>query len=576
MNDFRNDEALMCAGLDNWFRSPPDASLRIQEERLSARLGCEFFVKPPEFSEQEGGPKQMVPHVRFPLWHYCPSPRCFQMGKATLFGGQPVCTNANCMRQGRKMIPIRIVAVCENGHIEDFPFREWIGCTCADQQAAQLVFKAGRSSASLAGIRIDCEVCGKGRSLAGAFERDSLAGIGCSGAQPWLGREKGAASCSCSLQTVQRGGSNVYFPAVQSAIYVPPAHMAETEEIKRVLDNDRYWTAISSALIDGKINPAAGKAIAMLAGVDEEALISGAQARLDGAGGMVVANSEEDFRRQEYQVLCSGVGDPTDELFVERIGGTEYGWLAEYVKRVGLVRKLRETRVLTGFSRLVPKSDRGDPAVQPLSINNRLGWLPGIEIRGEGIFIEFQAHAIREWETEPGHQARTEALLKEYKRQRQARKLSAREVDSRFLMIHSFAHALIKELTFACGYGSASLRERLYCNLEDAEQPMNGLLIYTASGDSEGTLGGLVAQARPGSLERVVGDALRRSGWCSNDPVCIESPGQGAGSFNLAACHGCLLLPETSCEEGNRLLDRALLCGTVDDSKLGFFAGAPL
>jgi hypothetical protein len=66
---------------------------------------------------------------------------------------------------------------------------------------------------------------------------------------------------------------------------------------------------------------------------------------------------------------------------------------------------------------------------------------------------------------------------------------------------------LIKELTFTCGYGSASLRERLYCNLEDATQPMNSFMIYTASGDSEGTLGGLVAQASPGRFERLVEEA---------------------------------------------------------------------
>jgi hypothetical protein len=100
---------------------------------------------------------------------------------------------------------------------------------------------------------------------------------------------------------------------------------------------------------------------------------------------------------------------------------------------------------------------------------------------------------------------------------------------------------------------------------------MNGFLLYTASGDSEGTLGGLVAQAVPGRFERLVHDALARASWCSNDPVCMESPDGGAFSSNLAACHSCVLLPETSCEEGNQLLDRALLSGTVDDPDVGFF-----
>jgi hypothetical protein len=105
---------------------------------------------------------------------------------------------------------------------------------------------------------------------------------------------------------------------------------------------------------------------------------------------------------------------------------------------------------------------------------------------------------------------------------------------------------------------------------------MHGLLIYTASGDSEGTLGGLVARAAPGRFERLVEDALRRNLWCSNDPVCIEAPGDGALSSNLAACHGCVLLPETSCEEGNRLLDRGLLVGTIEAPDLGFFSSGPI
>jgi Domain of unknown function (DUF1998) len=578
MNDFRNDEALMCAGLDNWFRSPPEDALTIKEERLAARLNCAFFVKPPDYSDSDGGPKYKIPHVRFPLWHYCP--RCFRMKKTTLFGGQPVCTEQTCSKSklGRRMIPVRIVAVCENGHIEDFPFRQWIGCTCASDHDSKMFFKAGRSAASLAGIKIECEACNHKRSLAGAFEEGVLDTIGvqCCGAQPWLGRETGVHSCSARLQTVQRGGSNVYFPAVQSSIYIPPAHAAETDEIRRILDDKMMWSVLTSGLEDGKIIKMAAEIVAKMGQVDATALAAAAQARLDNSGTPNVASTEEHFRRQEYEVLCAGVSNPTDELFVERLDGSQYGWLGQFFKRVGLVRKLRETRVLTGFSRLVPKTDRGDPAVQRLSINGNINWLPAIEVRGEGIFIEIDTDAIDAWIERSKVPGRLTSLLTEFNNRRVARSLSPRNLDARFMMIHTLAHALIKELTFSCGYGSAALRERLYCNLEDPDLPMNGLLIYTASGDSEGTLGGLVSEARPGRLQRLVEDALRRSQWCSNDPICMESPGDGAMTSNLAACHGCVLLPETSCEEGNRLLDRGLLVGQVLRPDLGFFYGAPI
>ena len=147
----------MCAGLDDWFRSPPEASLRIQEERLGARLRCDYFVKPPDFSDAEGGPKHKVPHVRFPLVALLPA--VFQDEE----GADAFRWSTSLSRGDMLQVAIwssddtgRIVAICENGHIEDFPFREWIKCKCADEHVAQLFFKAGRSAASLAGVKIEC------------------------------------------------------------------------------------------------------------------------------------------------------------------------------------------------------------------------------------------------------------------------------------------------------------------------------------------------------------------------------------------------------------------------------------
>ncbi|MGH7195109.1 MAG: DrmB family protein, partial [Candidatus Saccharimonadales bacterium] len=511
-----------------------------------------------------------IPHVRFPLWHYCP--RCFRMAKASLFGQQPQCEGCGSGRRGgRRMIPVRIVAICELGHIEDFPFQAWIGCSCSET-TRRLYFKAGRSAASLAGIKINCQNCGRERSLAGSFEEDALSGIAvCSGAQPWLGRAHGLHACPRNLQTMQRGGANVYFPLVTSSIYIPPGRGAETETITRVLEIPSVWAALSSAVVDGKPSSAVCTAFAQLYAVDPGALSDAITARLAGSAAVAVATTEEEFRRQEYDVLCNRAGSSLDDLFVERADGSEYGWLGQYVQRVGLVRKLRETRVLVGFSRLMPKTDRGDPAVQPLKVNDTIDWLPAIEVRGEGIFVQLRDDAIRDWLADSSAETRIGSMIVPYNQKRIDRGLGPRPLDARLVMIHTLAHALIKELTFFCGYGSSSLRERLYCNQQDLTRPMEGFLIYTASGDSDGTLGGLVAQGAPGRLERLVQDALARSSWCSNDPVCMESPDGGAFSSNLAACHSCVLLPETSCEEGNRLLDRALLAGTIDDPDIGFF-----
>jgi hypothetical protein len=98
-------------------------------------------------------------------------------------------------------------------------------------------------------------------------------------------------------------------------------------------------------------------------------------------------------------------------------------------------------------------------------------------------------------------------------------------------------------------------------------------LIYTATTDSAGSLGGLISQGHQQSFEQLIRQGVGRFSWCSADPVCIESEASGADSLNLAACHSCALLPETSCEEMNMFLDRALLVGTPESPDLGYFRG---
>jgi len=573
ITDFRNDEAMMCAGLDAWFngQTPPDDS-RIREERLQQKLGKAYFVLPPAYSESDGGSKIKIPYVRFPLWHYCP--RCFRMKKAGLFGAQPRCDSEKCAKGvfRPRMIPSRIVAICEHGHIEDFPYQKWIGCACPETEA-ELYFKAGRSSASLAGIKIECKTCGKVRSLGGAFNKGVLFNelkVSCSSGQPWFGQERGDRACGCALQTVQRGGLNVYFPLVASSIYIPPRDVQESDAIRKALDVGAVWSALTDNLVDGHVNRDVCKFLASVNRVDAEALYAAAEARLNRTARPPVSGiSDEDFRRQEYEILCEGLTDPLGELFCEPLPGERYGWLGRYVKRVGLVRRLRETRALVGFSRSMPRGER-EEGLQSLSLGQQIDWLPAVEVRGEGLFIEFRGDAIADW-LDAGVRGHVAQLISRYNQRRIETKLARREVDARFILLHTIAHALIKEMTFTCGYGSASLRERLYCNLDDRARPMNGILIYTASGDSEGTLGGLVNEGRPGRFEALVEGALRRSRWCSNDPVCIEAPGKGADGVNLAACHGCVLLPETSCEEGNKLLDRTLLVGGLNGGIRGFF-----
>ena len=418
--------------------------------------------------------------------------------------------------------------------------------------------------------------CGKSETMAGTFNFSPESGgalhrIGhdCSGSMPWLGQvDDKAHPCGEFLRVVQRGSSNVYFPLTVSSIYLPLWGEDSSQPINKVLENPRVWDQLVAGLDDGnRVQAVRCEVVAGMHGLDAEELREAAQKKLDGTEPLdaVRLRSEEEFRRQEYDAFRTGRGGETTDLMVDVYDPIRYGpTLSEFLANVCLVRKLRETRVLVGFSRLLPVNDPGSTELLPIAEEKGLRWLPATVVYGEGIFLDFAPDVLKAWGQDPEVRSRVSVLKKHYNRQRIQRGLEEVEVTAKYVLLHTFAHAMIGQLSFDCGYGSASLRERIYCESDEPDRPMQGVLIYTASGDSEGTLGGLVRQGEPDRLSAIVERAILRAQWCSSDPVCIESAGQGSDNANLAACHGCVLLPETSCETGNRLLDRGLLVGTPD------------
>ena len=205
-------------------------------------------------------------------------------------------------------------------------------------------------------------------------------------------------------------------------------------------------------------------------------------------------------------------------------------------------------------------------------------WLPAVEVFGEGIYLELDEASIagwqssnEEWLSSRLNQGFITRLCEE---QRTLPPLSANNLKwvSKYLLIHSLSHILINQLVFECGYSTSSLKERLFISADD-KAPMAGILIYTSAGDSEGTLGGLVRLGRRENLETLILKALSRASWCSADPVCSENlGGQGSQMANLAACHACILLPETSCETINQGLDRAMVVGTPEHRECGYLS----
>ena len=618
MVDFPRDESLMTAGLDAWLdaRDVCPVEFLVREERLQARLGVTHFRLPPDYQEVASNVKyvrQGIPFVRFPRWYYCH--HCGGMEFLSMFGGKQRCqgrpyTQQSCgsMPPIRRpyLIPVRFAAVCAHGHIQDFPFMEWVHQKQPPGPDCQLRLRAGRSSAGLSGITVECN-CGQNRTMADVFAFDpgrggALERIGCRclGLRPWLGEYQirhlaqtlilnvrssdGAGyepklitrACGQFLRVVQRGASNVYFPHVVSSIYLPLWGETFERKIVKVLEEPETWRILTSGLVNGRIDPVRCEVIAQQRKLDVSELLQAAQLKLDGkpSEALVHIQTEEQYRQGEYEALCKGRGSEQTELLIKSIDLSEYeGFLPRYFSRICLVHKLRETRALAGFTRLLPPDGRlDDVRLQPLKADNRIDWLPAIIVRGEGLFFEFKSDSIDKWlHSSKQISLRIHRLSHVYNENRQRRGQSERPISPKFVLIHTFGHMLINQLSFDCGYGSASLRERIYCNLIDEDHPMQGILIYTASGDSEGTMGGLVRQGRPSRFEATLRRGFRAASWWSSDPVCIESAGQGADNANLAACHGCVLVPETSCEEGNRLLDRAILVGMPNKPEIGFF-----
>lgn len=610
MVPFPGDESLMPAGLDAWPRAaeecPPDSGWKIVEERLQARLRVTHFRQPPDYREpgESYAPESRIACFRFPRWHYCP--HCGGMEFIPLGAPkQEKCKGReypqqSCHTRPEKrrpwLIPVRFVSICDVGHIEDFPFIEWVHRQSPAQPDCRLRLRAGRSSAGLAGITIKCS-CGQSRTMADAFRWDDQQNSGalsqikcsCQGLRPWLGetapdrRGGGQVSptvqaCGLPLRVVQRGASNVYFPHVVSAIYLPLWAEQTDRRIIEALEDPVVWNLLTQGLVDAQIDPVRTQVVAGMRHLDTEKLLGAARRKLEGrpaeAGTSDALADEEQFRHGEYEALAQVRGDARAELFITAADPGDYGSsVGDYFARVRLVQKLRETRALAGFTRWIPPDgDLRSPRLQRVRLNQQLDWLPAVKVYGEGIFLELDTGLLTFWlAAQPKAVARVADLEQKYNAARTRRLLPPRAVTPKFVLLHTLAHVLINQLSFDCGYGSASLRERIYCDLKDSSRPMSGVLIYTASGDAEGSMGGLVRQGKPGRLEGSLVRAIKRAAWCSSDPVCIESPGQGSDNSNLAACHGCCLLPETSCEEGNRLLDRALLVGTPSQPSLGLF-----
>lgn len=558
-------------GLDGW---PTGKENAIYEERLQKRLRTQFFIEPPSEKSYPRG----LPYRRFPRWLFCPQCRILQpyekwkLNDKRFYADAPLLCSFCKYRQ---LVPMSFLVACINGHIDDFPWIEWIHERAKDKSCNggyPFKYLKGAGGAGLGSSIVQCTNCKTTRSMEGSFSRDTFK-FPCNGSRPWLaGAEK--QKCTEQLRTVQRGGSNVYFPKIVSSITIPPYSDPLLEKIHKTSG----WLALSTAKITGGDQTLVDGLIGMISKEINEPK-EGVQKMISSVENAIGSNStEEAYRFAEYEAFHGrydrSASTSRDFEVTNGTQGADYSRFG--IKNIFLVKALREVRALTGFTRIQPFEASLEERIEkkteetPTLVSLGPVWLPAVEVRGEGIFITFDAGLIDEWTGRKSVLQRQVFINKNYERSCDRRGVVFHKVSAKKILLHTISHLLIRQLSFECGYSSASLREKIYCG-NDAPYRMEGILIYTAAGDSDGTLGGLVRQARPDRLPGIIEGMLANSLWCSNDPLCIESKGQGFESLDLSACYACALLPETSCEEFNRFLDRALVAGLPNDSSPSFF-----
>lgn len=577
------DQTLVTSAPEYW-----SGTNRIFDDRFAKALDVDYFALPTD-----------IAYARFPEWYFCPKCRTFQplskwiaeykrkaKGKSLELDENMV-THMQCPQCKQDLVVARIVTVCEDGHLNDFPWVKWVHARSKKPICGNpsLKFKTGASgSEGLEGLTIEC-ACGAHSTLKDAFDKDIFEkmdheegsfGFKCEGCHPFKHTKD---ACGKYPRTVQRGASSVYFPVTHSSLVIPPYADKLNTKIEQSNAYEECITIIADEdtveekekLIRKRLSKWAEK-IALEIGAlksDVEKILTAKW--LDTSSEVIDVTSVK-YRFEEYMALTGEISTPKGSLgdfSREAMPIEEYG--LPHIKSISLVDKVRVVNALTGFSRINPAMNKDD--VGFVSVKRpETRWYPAYEVRGEGIFIEFNQQDIDKWVEENPEVARRASHLNDNYANSFIGQNHPRHISPKFIMLHTISHLLITQLSFECGYSIASLSERLYCSELSDGKEMAGILIYTASGDSEGTLGGLVRQGRQDAFPRIFKKAVNSAKTCSNDPVCIMSHGQGRDSLNLAACHACALLPETCCEERNAFLDRGMIIGTFEDRNIGFWS----
>lgn len=593
--------SVLIGGLDRWYapaRSYTEIAepslARILERRLRerGRLGDGQVLRlltPPLMTGDRGRELPGIDVSVFPTWFVCDRVETPKIGGEDRRGRRLVRWQDLEPTGGRRkyqhedgkkddVTPLRFVGACTDGHLQDIEWR-WLLHRGEPCQEPMYLIEEG-TSASLSDLEILCG-CAKSLSLRDATKPGRLGK--CTGDQPWLG-DGAVEPCMEHLKLLTRSATNAYFPQVVSVISLPVEEDALTEIVQR------HFADLSEAKCADDIAQARKFNRALRADLEgySDADVFDRLLQIRVSAGR---DAQTNPKVREFDVLASGdavigVNAPGARLYAETL--PRDSWDKPVKRDLGTIRyvvavhRLREVMCLYGFTRFEPAATDADSdlediqlAVKGAPIAQHADWLPAIEQFGEGLFIQFDTPAIDRWQARP-EVAHRIGVLNEGFRAHKKRYPGTTEQHfpgGPYILLHSLAHALITEIALDCGYPASSLKERIYAfPASPGSRARHGILIYTAATGAQGTLGGLVTRADDiaGTIDR----SMDRLMICSNDPVCADhDPGDAIDARSLlgAACHGCLLIAETSCERRNNFLDRALLVETMAANQSSFF-----
>jgi hypothetical protein len=581
--------SVMIMGLEDW--PIEQGSSAINEPRLlravQTELGSQVtrLMTPPVTPESTGfhaGPFDDtanigVPVAPFPRWLLCPNCRLLAPIQSGLFELKlDVYRKDRCRYVHRicnkavkppTVIPARFLVACEKGHLDDFPWVTFVHKGKTDCRYELRLYELG-ASGEVADIQVECVKCEKKRRMSEAFNETGKMELSqCRGRYPHLRRfdEEG---CKEEQRAILLGASNSWFPVILTVLSVP----STTDKLGQLVEMN--WAELEECESAREVK-LIRKLLRGVATHTDEQIWQAVEKRK--SGGDEDEEEDEGLRDPEWRVFSNPDPSLNNRDFTLRIVKPPAGYEA-MLEKVVLAERLREVRALIGFTRIESPGEYSEPTEFPPERRVPLSrakprWVPTSEVRGEGVFLQFSEAAIESWVK--GVKNHNAEFFEAHRRWRKNRGLVPEEgyPNIRYVLLHSLAHALIRQMSLECGYSTASIRERIYCrSASDDRQPMAGILLYTAAPDSEGTLGGLVSLGEPKNLGRHLSQALEGIRLCAADPLCAEHhPFRDSLTLHGAACHACLFLPETSCERGNKYLDRSVLVSTVERADSAFF-----